>query len=254
MRKLMILATVLVAVMAAGWAVAGSGEAEYDGHCPVAYVAMNEAIKGDPSISADFAGRHYVFANADAKKMFEKEPTKYGVAYDGYCATAVSMGKKLDSDPTMFTVKDGTTYLFSSADAKKMFEKDADKIVAMADKQWHEINAAYDGYCPVAYVAMNKAIKGSPDITAHQNHNLILLANKDAEKMFAAHPEKYAVAYGGHCATAMSMGMTYPSDPTVFAVVDGTTYLFSSEKAKKMFEAKTANVVKMADEQWATLN
>lgn len=106
------------------------------GYCPVAYVAMNKAVKGDPQFSAVHEGHRYLFANADAKKMFEADPSKYRVAYDGWCATAVSMGKKLKSDPALFTVHDGVTYLFSSADAKKMFDGGPAMIIQKADEQW----------------------------------------------------------------------------------------------------------------------
>ena len=110
------------------------------GYCPIAYIAMNKAVEGDPKISLDYAGQHYVFTNADAKKMFEADPPKYDVAYDGYCATAMSMGKKLESDPTLFTVDEGETYLFSSAEAKKMFDADPAGVVQKADAQWATLN------------------------------------------------------------------------------------------------------------------
>ncbi len=81
-----------------------------------------------------------MFANADAKKMFEADPSKYSVAYDSYCATAMSMGKKLESDPTLFTVEKGVTYLFSSADAKKMFDANPGGVIKKADAQWAKLN------------------------------------------------------------------------------------------------------------------
>jgi YHS domain-containing protein len=254
MQKIFLGAIALTIVLMAGLVVADEATTEFGGYCPVAYAVMNKAVKGDPDISMDFAGKHYAFANTDAKKMFEADPSKYRVAYDGYCATAVGMGKKLDSDPTIFTVDHGVTYLFSSADAKKMFEADAHKAVAMADKKWAEINPAYGGYCPVAYVAMNKAIPGSPDITTFRDGELILLANDQAYKMFKAEPAKYSVAYNGYCATAMAMGKKYPSDPTIFTVKDGVTYLFSSAEAKEMFDGDTAMITGKADEQWASNN
>ncbi len=254
MYKIILSAMALALVLTAGLVVADEATTEFDGYCPVAYVVMNKAVKGAPDISMDFAGKHYAFGNADAKKMFEADPSKYQVAYSGYCATAVGMGKKLDSDPTIFTVENGVTYLFSSADAKKMFNADAHKAIAVADKKWAEINPAYGGYCPVAYVAMNKAIPGSPEITAVRDGALILLANDQADKMFKADPAKYSVAYDGHCATAMAMGKKYPSDPTVFTVKDGVTYLFSSAKAKKMFDSDAAKIADKADEQWASNN
>ena len=106
------------------------------GYCPVAYVAMNKAVKGDPKFSSTADGHRYLFSNTDAKKMFEMDPAKYQVAYDGWCATALAMGKKIKSDPKRFTVHGGRTYLFSTADAKKGFDDMPDGIIQKADAQW----------------------------------------------------------------------------------------------------------------------
>ncbi len=106
------------------------------GYCPVAYAEMNQAVKGSPDHSSHHDGQHYLFVNADAKKMFDAMPAKYAPRYQGYCATAVAQGMKVESDPTVFTVVDGKTYLFSNADAKKMFDKAKSKTIKMADGQW----------------------------------------------------------------------------------------------------------------------
>ena len=107
-----------------------------DGFCPVAYVEMKQAVKGDPKHSSVHEGRTYHFSNAQAKQMFDNAPAKYVPAYDGICATGVAMGMKLKSDPTLFIVHNGKAYLFSEAKAKAMFEKDTAGIIAKADANW----------------------------------------------------------------------------------------------------------------------
>jgi YHS domain-containing protein len=109
------------------------------GYCPVAYIAMKTAMKGDPAQRSTYKGQTYLFANADAKKMFDAEPEKYLPAYNGYCATAVAQGMKLASDPKLFAVYKGRTYLFSTAEAKAMFEKDPAGTVAKADANWPRV-------------------------------------------------------------------------------------------------------------------
>jgi len=256
MKRITLTLTALLLVAAVGASIAGddSHEAELNGYCPVAYIAMGEAIKGDPSISVEYGGHHYQLANAEAKKMFEADPSKYHVAYNGYCATAVSMGKKLDSDPTIFIVDDGVTYLFSSADAKKMFEANAEGTIAKADGQWSLINPAFGGHCPVAYVEMKQAITGDPEISLDYQGTHYVFANADAKKMFEKDPAKYHVAYSGYCATAMSMGKWFESDPNIFTIEGGVVYLFSSAEAKKMFDAAPAGFIEKADEQFVAMN
>lgn len=105
------------------------------GYCPVAYVTMGKAVKGDPKIFSVFDGHRFLFSSADAKKMFDADPSKYQVAYEGRCATAMSMGKKLKSDPKLFSVQGGRTYLFSSAKAKRAFDGMPDDVIHKADAQ-----------------------------------------------------------------------------------------------------------------------
>jgi YHS domain-containing protein len=241
-------------VVGVGFAEKAAETPALDGYCPVAYVAMNQAVKGDPEISLDYAGKHFVFVNADAKKMFEADPAKYHVAYDGYCATAMSMSKKLESDPTLFTSEGGVTYLFSSAEAKKMFAADPANVVAKADAEWAALNPALGGHCPVAYVEMKQAVKGDPKHSLDYAGHHYVFVNADAKKMFKANPAKYHVAYDGYCATAMSMGKTLASDPTLFTLEQGVTYLFSSTEAKEMFDAAPAGFIEKADTQWASLD
>ena len=102
--------------------------------CPVAYAGMNKAVKGEAKYASTYKGKTYYSSSADAKKMFDADPAKYLPKYDGYCATAAAMGQKMKSDPEIFTEYKGSLYLFSSADAKQMFEKDADAIIEKADK------------------------------------------------------------------------------------------------------------------------
>ena len=140
MRRLVpLLVAALIAVTAGTSSAAKEGKsvpAALQGYCPVAYVAMGKAVKGDPKFSSVHEGHRYLFTNADARKMFEADPSRYQVAYDSWCATAISMGKRLKSAPKLFTVHGGRTYLFSSTDAKKAFDNMPDDVIRKADAQW----------------------------------------------------------------------------------------------------------------------
>lgn len=127
---------VALAFVVAGGVGAADKEPAIGGYCPVAYVKMGKAVKGDARWSSERDGQKFLFSAAPAKEMFDKSPDQYRVAYHGYCATGVAMGKKIASNPETFTVHKGATYLFSSAEAKAMFDKDPDGTVAKADKAW----------------------------------------------------------------------------------------------------------------------
>jgi len=135
--------TLLLGLGSATLVVAGDhaeGEAALGGYCPVAYVAMGKAVEGKEKFASEYEGHTYYLANAKAKKMFEAEPETYLVAYEGWCATAMAQGMKVASDPQLFIVHEGTTYLFSSSDAKKMLDMDAGDVVAKADANWPKVS------------------------------------------------------------------------------------------------------------------
>lgn len=127
----------LVVALAMGLsALAAGSEAAIGGYCPVAYVKMGKAVKGDARWSSERDGQTFLFSVPQAKEMFDKSPEQFKVAYHGYCATGVAMGKKIASNPETFSVHNGVTYLFSSAEAKGMFDKDPAGAVAKAAKAW----------------------------------------------------------------------------------------------------------------------
>ena len=137
-QKALLLALAL-GIVAIPLAVAGDHAAEdvaLGGYCPVAYTAMGKAVEGDAKFAFEYEDQTYYLANAKAKKMFEKAPESYAVAYDGWCATGVAHGMKVEGDPTVFVVRDGKTYLFSNDEAKAMFDQNAAGVVAKANDNW----------------------------------------------------------------------------------------------------------------------
>ena len=87
-----------------------------------------------------------------------------------------------------------------------------------------------EGYCPVAYFAADKAVRGNPDYASTYNDVTYYSVSADAQKMFDAEPEKYIPAYGGWCAYGMSLKDKFPVDPTNFKIVDGKLLLFLKNK------------------------
>ena len=68
---------------------------------------MRRHGQGNAQFASEYEGRTYYLANAKAKKMFDKAPEKYTVAYDGWCATAMAKEMQVASDPSLFVVRDG---------------------------------------------------------------------------------------------------------------------------------------------------
>jgi YHS domain-containing protein len=158
---------------------AAEAAAALHGYCPVAYAVMGKAVQGDPKIALDHNGRHYVFANEDAKNMFSADPGKYSVAYDGWCATAAVMGKKVEGAPEIFAVRDGVTYVFSSNEAKMMFEKDPGH---------HAYTPAYEGWCATA-MAMGEKVHSAPGLFTVVDGRTFFFSSAEAQTMFEKDPK-----------------------------------------------------------------
>lgn len=107
-----------------------------NGYCPVCYIAAGKANMGDAKFTSELEGKKYQFVSVETKAMFDAEPAKFLPQYDGYCAFGMSLGKKFESDPTVFSVIDGKIYLNKNADVKGLFSKGTAGLIVKADKEW----------------------------------------------------------------------------------------------------------------------
>jgi YHS domain-containing protein len=73
----------LLGLSVAGGVGAAGKEAAIGGYCPVAYVKMGKAVKGDARWSSERDGQTFLFSAAQAKEMFDKAPDQFRVAYHG---------------------------------------------------------------------------------------------------------------------------------------------------------------------------
>ena len=85
---------------------------------------------------------------------------------------------------------------------------------------------ALEGYCPVAYFAVNKPVRGTADYAATYEGVTYYLVSEEAKQAFQKDPQKYIPAYGGWCAFGMSVEDKFPVDPTNFKIVDGRLMVF----------------------------
>lgn len=113
---------------------------ELQGHCPVAYFALNQPMKGDPRFSSTHDGKVYHFVNEEVKQEFDRNPEKYVPAYGGLCAFGMSIDKEFEACPTNFKIIDGKLHLFlknDETDALELWNKeDENKCLANAEMHW----------------------------------------------------------------------------------------------------------------------
>ena len=109
---------------------------------------------------------------------------------------------------------------------------------------------ALDGYCPVCYVAVGKAVKGTAEFKAEHDGKTYFFVKQGALDAFNESPEKFLPAYDGLCAYGMAFGKKFEADPTVFSVVDGKIYLNKDAAIGEKFSADKAAFIAKADAEW----
>ncbi len=116
-----------------------------------------------------------------------------------------------------------------------------------------EDNAELGGYCPVAYIKKEQAIKGSAEFASTYQGKTYYLVNQGAKDLFDKNPEKFLPEYDGYCAYGMTFGKKFPVDPTVFTVVDGKLYLNKNASVGETFNKDPKGYIKTADAKWAAM-
>lgn len=89
-----------------------------EGLDPVMLVQGKEA-QGDLKISLTRGKFQYLFASAENKASFEKDPARYEIQLEGACAR---MGAPVTGNPDLYTVHQGRIYIFGSGECKKRFD------------------------------------------------------------------------------------------------------------------------------------
>lgn len=117
---------------------------------------------------------------------------------------------------------------------------------------------ALEGYCPVAYFAVGKPVRGQAEYASTYKDVTYYFVNADAKAAFDAEPAKYIPAFGGWCAYGMAVGDKFPVDPTNFKIVDGRLMVFlrnSGVDALALWnDGKESKLLKKAESHWKTVS
>lgn len=120
----------------------------------------------------------------------------------------------------------------------------------------HVINAdphgkiALQGYDPVAFHTIGKAVKGNPAISAEYRGYKYLFSSEANKAVFEERTEKYLPAYGGYCAYGVSLGVLFPVEVDTWEVIDGRLVLQYSLEIKHKFEEEKAENTRKANDNW----
>ncbi len=102
----------------------------------VAYFMENKALKGNKSFSLQWHGLTWYFSTKENRDLFAISPDKYAPQYDGYCAWAMSEGRKAVTDPEVWKIVDGKLYLNCSRSAFEKWIRDIPGNIRKANANW----------------------------------------------------------------------------------------------------------------------
>jgi YHS domain-containing protein len=108
---------------------------------PVAYFIEEQAVKGNPQFSYEWAGTTWWFKSVKNRDLFIEEPDKYAPQYGGFCAWAVSNNYTASIDPEAWTIVEGKLYLNYNKNIQNKWTKKMTENILKADSNWPNIAA-----------------------------------------------------------------------------------------------------------------
>lgn len=135
---------------------------------------------------------------------------------------------------------------------KRIFLFTALAVSSLVAPAMAQPEVALNGYCPVSYHTLDKAVQGDSAFTSTYQGWTYYLADAQTKTTFDTDPERYVPRFGGLCTTALggTYGNRFAADPKAFKVHDGKLYMFSSERALRNFKERPEDFIAMATERF----
>ena len=105
----------------------------------------------------------------------------------------------------------------------------------------------------VAYVTEGRPVPGRAEFTHAWQGATWRFASAANRDRFAADPTRYAPAYGGFCAYAVSEGYTAPIDPAAWRIVEGRLFLNHDRAVQRRWGRDIPGRIARADANWPRL-
>ena len=97
-----------------------------DGVDVVTLLSTGKEVFGRSAHRSTHEGFTYLFASAETKATFDRDPAKYAIQLGGACAR---MGGVVYGNPSDYAVHDGKIYIFGSNSCHKAFVADPEKFI-----------------------------------------------------------------------------------------------------------------------------
>jgi YHS domain-containing protein len=89
-------------------------------------LSQGKEVQGDMKYKVTRGRFQYIFANAENKATFERDPSRYEIQLDGHCAR---MGAPTTGNPDLYTVHKERIYIFGSEECQTLFKAAPEKYL-----------------------------------------------------------------------------------------------------------------------------
>jgi YHS domain-containing protein len=89
-------------------------------------LAQGKEVQGDMKFKVTRGKFEYIFASAESKAAFEKDPARYEIQLEGHCAR---MGAPTTGNPDLYAVHIGRIYIFGSEECQTLFKATPEKYL-----------------------------------------------------------------------------------------------------------------------------
>lgn len=116
------------------------------GYDLVSYFQSKRPAKGSSNFQFVHNAVTYYFSGKENLALFRANPEKYTPQFDGYCALAVSYGKKISIDPETYKITNDKLYLFFKGktsngivNSLETWNRNEMRLLKKAETQWPDV-------------------------------------------------------------------------------------------------------------------
>ncbi|MFZ1991003.1 MAG: YHS domain-containing (seleno)protein [Alphaproteobacteria bacterium] len=114
-------------------------------------------------------------------------------------------------------------------------------------------NEAIDGFDAVAYWQNGQPMQGSRAYSYEWRDAVWLFTSEANLEKFKTAPERYAPAFGGYCAYAMTKGIKADIHPYFYKIEDKKLFFFFSAESRDKFVADP-QALQQAENEWSVMS
>lgn len=114
---------------------------------------------------------------------------------------------------------------------KNIFSKESmSNPIQASPIQANEKGIAIDGFDPVAYFTVNRAVRGTSVHSCQYQNRTWHFSSAENRDKFLENPEQFVPQYGGYCAHSINDNKIVKADPKSFVVRDDKLYLYYNDR------------------------